>query len=107
MRVVDELIALTLIVRLRNIVLSRTVGDGNDIGGLVSTAHELALVTTMSVGVDRVDVSIATFARIARCAVGLFKVSLSHYYEGKKSKRTPSIASRNVLNKPWPKADQY
>lgn len=73
----DELIALTLIVRLRNVVLSRTVGDGNDIGRLISTAHELALVTTMSVGVDRVDVSIATFARIARCAVGLFSSTLA------------------------------
>lgn len=73
----DELIALALIVVLRYVVFSSTVGDGNDIGGLVGTAHELAFVTTR-VGVDRVDVRIATFACIARCAVGLggFKVSL-------------------------------
>jgi hypothetical protein len=82
--VVVLLIALTLIVRLRNVVLGSTVRDGNDIGGLISTAHELALVTTMSVGVDRIDISIATFACIARCAVGLqySKVSIKQPLRG-------------------------
>lgn len=63
------------IVRLRNVVFSSTVGDGNDIGGLVSTTHELARISTVRVGIDRVDVSIATFTCIARCAVRLLIVA--------------------------------